>query len=587
MQRKRLAVELAIVALIAGAALGFGIQDSGIASGYVDPILRAGAQDEAVYGHAAANMVHTGHWLTPIFLDRFMLNKPPLLFWTGALAMRAFGVNPVALRLPAITAGMLCCLLVYGWLRRSRPAAVAWSGVLLLLGNSLFHSMTRKFMTDAVLTLLVTAAMFLVALDPGFRRAATTIGFGVLTGAAILTKSAGGLLPLLILALYYFLVRAEIRPAARRVAVAVGVALLVAAPWHLYQWLVHRDWFVAEYVGSGITAPSRYTGQSNFSFYAERLIALDPVLLVLWLMALGWLVYRWQRSGEESQPRLLTAWCLGSFVVLLVFGTRVAYYLLPLVPAMALMSVEFSPLFRGRRAAVFCGVLAIVFGIKAWHGDAPWGLDYQASSVPSAAALKNYNRFRRANELLIVSPDDEFYSSIVDLAKPRYVYLGTMDPTKTSDFFNWLGIDVSARDFCNLPALLPVYAGHLAAWHFPNTEPVGTIVFGNTDTDLSALIRCSPDRDFFLPDALRGEALQAGQVNHLATASENGRFFLLATNSDRRPENSHQTGAIMAAGSRGPMDSPAARILPRSPLFRALWDRSLAWSPLYRDRSSP
>ena len=68
MQRKRLAVELAIVALIAGAALGFGIQDSGIASGYVDPILRAGAQDEAVYGHAAANMVHTGHWLTPILI---------------------------------------------------------------------------------------------------------------------------------------------------------------------------------------------------------------------------------------------------------------------------------------------------------------------------------------------------------------------------------------------------------------------------------------------------------------------------------------------------------------------------------------
>jgi len=73
--------ELAAVGLLAAIALGFGIDGAGMASGYVDPILHAGAQDEAVYGHAAARMLRTGHWMTPIFLDRFMLNKPPLLMW--------------------------------------------------------------------------------------------------------------------------------------------------------------------------------------------------------------------------------------------------------------------------------------------------------------------------------------------------------------------------------------------------------------------------------------------------------------------------------------------------------------------------
>src|SRR5271163_3685008 len=97
-----IAAELIAVALFAAVALGFAINSAGMASGYVDPLLHAGAQDEAVYGHAAARMVRTGHWATPIFLDRFMLNKPPLLMWAGAATMRLGGISPVTLRLPVL-----------------------------------------------------------------------------------------------------------------------------------------------------------------------------------------------------------------------------------------------------------------------------------------------------------------------------------------------------------------------------------------------------------------------------------------------------------------------------------------------------
>ncbi len=56
-------------------------------------------------------------------------------------------------------------------------------------------------------------------------------------------------------------------------------------------------------------------------------------------------------------------------------------------------------------------------------------------------ALDNYSHLRRTNELLIVSPDDEFYASVVDLPKVRYVYLTPLDATKTSEFFYRLGHD--------------------------------------------------------------------------------------------------------------------------------------------------
>ena len=339
--RSRIGFELAAVAIIAASLLSFGITNVGMASGVVDPILHAGAQDEAVYGHAAARMVRTGYWMTPIFLDRFMLNKPPLLMWAGAASMRLFGINPLALRLPVLAAGVLCCVLIYCWLRRSRSMAVAISGAVLLLGTPLFHDMNRTFMTDGLLTLFVVAAMFVLATDPHCERRWTAIAFGALSGAAVMTKSAAGLLPLLILMVYWAFAGAKERPPLRKVLAAFAVAAIVAAPWHIYEFVVHRDWFIAEYIrfqllGSGVTAPSRYTSDTNFWFYLRTLLRTDPLLLVLWMTSIPWVVIAWKRS---NQARLLAAWFITSGLCLGVFGTRAAYYLLPLLPVLVLMSV--------------------------------------------------------------------------------------------------------------------------------------------------------------------------------------------------------------------------------------------------------
>ncbi len=544
---KPIALEIAAVALIAAAALGFGINDAGMASGYVDPLLHAGAQDEAVYGHGAARMVRTGDWATPIFLDRFMLNKPPLLMWAGAASMRLGGINPLALRVPVLASGVLCCVLVYWWVRRTRSVPAAASGVVLLLGTPVFFSISRKFMTDPLLTLLVVGAMLLVAVDPRWERRMTAIAFGALSGAAVMTKSAAGLLPLLIIAVYWILagslVGSNDRPPLRRLLVAFGVAALVAAPWHIYQFAVHKDWFLAEYVrfqllGSGVTAPSRYTGDTNFWFYLKTLVLTDPILLALWLTSLPWVVMAWKKQ-EKTQARLLVAWFLVAALALGVFGTRAAYYLLPLLPVLVLMTVEFSPLLRGRWAWIVCAALIVVFYFR---------IDYEPSTVPAAGALDNYSRLRRTNELLIISPDDEFYASVLDLPKVRYVYLTPLDATKTSEFFYRLGMIVSGEEFCSLPRLLPVYEQRLRAWKLPDDlHPEATLIDSGAVSKLPELIRCSPDRDFMIPESLRDTAVDAAIGTHTATATQDGKFFLLSRNSSRRPENSIAPGTVVRA----------------------------------------
>jgi Dolichyl-phosphate-mannose-protein mannosyltransferase len=547
-----IAAELAVIAVIASVALGYGIRDAGLASGYVDPILRAGAQDEATYGHAAARMIRTGHWLTPVFLDRFLLNKPPLLMWAGAASMRLSGISPHALRLPVLLAGVLSCVLVYWWLRRSQPVAGAFPAVVLLLGTPLFHDMNRRFMTDGILTLLIVAAMFVLVSDPRLERHAAAVGFGVLSGAAILTKSAAGLLPLLILLVYWILAAGKERPIARRVLEAFAIAALVAAPWHIYEWVVHRDWFMAEYVrfqllGSGVTAPSRYTQDSNFWFYGKELLHTDPVLLALWLTALPWIVMAWKRSNS-TQARLLTAWCLTLALCLGAFGTRAAYYLLPLLPALALMSAQFSPLLRGRLAWLTGAALIVMFAVKVRAADPVWALDYRAKSVPSAKALNDYSLLRRTNELLIVSTDDEFYASVIDLPKVRYVYLTPLDPSKTSEFFYRLGMILPTGKFCALPSLLPAYEQQLRAWGLPAAlHPEGTIISGNSASDLPELIDCSPDRDFLIPEELRTLTAQAASATHTISETSSGLILLLSRNSKRRVESSVAPGTLVTA----------------------------------------
>ncbi len=72
---------LGAVVLAAGLSLGWRARNTGMAGEEIDPVGRISAQDEAVYAHSALRMARQGGWLTPMFLERYSLYKPPLLMW--------------------------------------------------------------------------------------------------------------------------------------------------------------------------------------------------------------------------------------------------------------------------------------------------------------------------------------------------------------------------------------------------------------------------------------------------------------------------------------------------------------------------
>ena len=66
---------------------------------------------EGRYAQVSQEMVATGDWVTPrIWMNETHLpfmGKPPLFFWFAAGAMKLFGVNEFAARLPSLAAAPL------------------------------------------------------------------------------------------------------------------------------------------------------------------------------------------------------------------------------------------------------------------------------------------------------------------------------------------------------------------------------------------------------------------------------------------------------------------------------------------------
>jgi hypothetical protein len=466
------------------ALLSFGVGRAGIASGWVDPVARIAAQDEALYSHTALAMARQGDWLTPRFLGRLALYKPPALYWFSGLSVKLFGPSRVALRLPSLVAGALIAMLLFLWTRRLAAA-------LLFVLNPLAHTLARLNLTDMLLTFWIVGAVAALV------RGHSAVLAGVLAGLAVLTKGVAGLLPLLILAAWWILTPRGRRPPFRQLALTAAIAAAVILPWHLYQLAAHPRWFWAEYIQDeilfwGAGTPPQTSAENQAWFYLRRLALMDPLLC---LAALAGAIAAWRR--READARLLAVWIGTIAVAMLVFRYRNVSYLLPAIPALAILAGAYLPVWRGRAGLVALAVLAALVPVKAWYGDRAWGLPFYRGTVPSGKVLASYCEMGRASELIVVSPDDEFLSAVLPLPRVRYVFLmpeGYRDPRALD--LHHLGIVVTVDEFLRLPELAPVFSARLREWNQESDAPIATAIIARSEEEIRRLIERSPQLDF-------------------------------------------------------------------------------------------
>ncbi len=320
------------------------------------------APDEPKYALVAREMLEGGSWFVPHVNGRPYPDKPPLLFWTIALASRLTGgVGQPAAVLPSILAALvvLGCTAGLAWVLpggRSRAAPLAAAGLLAVSWRFAMQATVGQI--DMLLTAGTTAAFLLLARGVGLapdrepRRGAAILAWGVM-GLAVLAKGpVGVILPVGGLLTGMFL--AGRRVPVRRFFPAAGLALFVVV---IGAWLVpagltalaagNESWLTdllfrqtaVRYVSSWhhFRPPWYLLVVPLYDFQPLLLLAV-PALLALPRE------YRVARTGPADRRATARALLLlaGAVLFILVFfsiprGKR-AVYILPAMPLVAALS---------------------------------------------------------------------------------------------------------------------------------------------------------------------------------------------------------------------------------------------------------
>jgi hypothetical protein len=500
--------------------LGWQASATGIASGYIDPVAKIAAQDEAVYSSTSIGMAGGRGWLTPMFLGRYVMYKPPLLYWLSGISIRFFGVGPLQLRLPSVLTGAAIAAAVFYWALQIEGLVAAIGAVFLLSSNYLWYTLGSLNMTDMLLTCCIVMASLCLHVNPELGDPRAFFGFGIAVAAALMTKGVAGVVPILIFAGTCVLLRA--RPPFKRIVQLAALVAALALPWYLYQLVVHHRWFWAEFVlmenlSYGLGAPPQTTNEGQIAFYARRLWTTDFPLLCL---ALASVPFWWRRANRDRA--ILLSWIATMLLTVAGFHYRNASYLLPLVPALCLWA---CPVLRWKPVS-----LLLVPAILIWKG-VPFE---PGTTVASAPILKEYCRQGRSAQLIVVAPDDEFYSAVLPLSGVHYLYFQTSEPSvRPALDFQKLGITVSADQFNDLAKWTPVFHARLREWGLDSETPVATVILAKDREQVEAVIRNHPDYDFLLP----AELVPAGGT-HLQRSFTDGRTLLLSPNKQELREES-------------------------------------------------
>ncbi|HZP86746.1 MAG TPA: phospholipid carrier-dependent glycosyltransferase [Burkholderiales bacterium] len=302
--------------------------------------------DEGRYAEVPREMAVTGDFVTPRLNGFKHFAKPPLQYWTTALAYKSFGVKDWTARLwPALT-GALGLLLVYftGSLLFGRAAGIAAG---LVLASSLYYVFFAQVATvDMNLTLFIAAATCFIMLGlnalPGSRaeRRWMLLAWAAMALAMLAKGLVGVVFPLMAVGLYTLIHRQWMLWTRLHPFTGALVFLAIAAPWFVTVSLRNPEFFHFFFV------------QEHFARYATTIHRrTEPFWFFLPLLLVGLLPWTWamlesiregwritDKADHFHPQRFLALWGLSIIVFFSFSSAKMVAYILPAVPALGLLT---------------------------------------------------------------------------------------------------------------------------------------------------------------------------------------------------------------------------------------------------------
>jgi 4-amino-4-deoxy-L-arabinose transferase-like glycosyltransferase len=347
--------------------------------------------DEGRYAEIPLQMLLTGDWITPRLNGLKYFEKPPLQYWTTAVAYTLFGASETASRLWTALTGFLAVLTTcYAGTRLFGIRVGVYAG-LILISSCLFFLSGMINTLDMGVSCFLTMALagFLTAQRDGATPLQTRYGMWLAWSSialAILSKGLIGLvLPGAVL-VFYTLIQRDWR-LWTRLHTRSGIVMLtvIAAPWFVLVVRANPEFlhffFIHEHV-------DRFTSDVHGRFHPwYYYVPVVVVGLVPWLPVLPIALRKaWHAPALPQRFRPERFLCLWIAVIYLFFSfsnSKLPFYLVPILPPIALLIANTIP--RLSDTQLFRRFLPVMLlGIAA----AGYACFYQFSSIQNTATAQ-------------------------------------------------------------------------------------------------------------------------------------------------------------------------------------------------------
>jgi 4-amino-4-deoxy-L-arabinose transferase-like glycosyltransferase len=343
--------------------------------------------DEPRYAQVAREMLDRSDWITPTLQGKPWLEKPVLYYWQAMLSFRVErmlspgndhdddSATDKAARLPTAFDAAMLIAAIYWFLRRFRPGSEL-DGALITASCAAVVGFAHAAATDMPLTATFTIALLAWYGWYESDRHIYLAGFYIFLALGTLAK--GPVAPALcaVIVFLFVAVKHDWRALPRTLWIpGIVLYLAVMLPWYIAVQLRNPEFFrvfILEHNLARFSQDVYHHRQPLWFYLPVFLLAMMPWTLALILAVAERVRLIWSEgiqvcsSPEDSWPLFLLIWMLVPILFFSASQSKLPGYILPAVPAGALLVAEYlaarrseeikiSPLFAAAHG-VLCGL---------------------------------------------------------------------------------------------------------------------------------------------------------------------------------------------------------------------------------------